>query len=271
MFRVALFGLVHAMQRMSPVGDSTVALNFSAWTGKSVMMVGAHPDDIEAGAGGLVSMLTAQNTQVIYVITTNGDKGCGAPFCQNYTSVQIASVRYGEALDAAAIVGVPSSHVVMLDYEDGMMTSYPESQVREELVGTIRKWQPSAIMTWYPYMRFDLQPSKWDDLGYHPDHQCTARIAIDAAFDAGVGLLFPLAGSAWQVRELYVWEFGRQVTHYVDIGKALDVKARAFAAHRSQYSGDTATEVKMLAQGVAANLVGVPPSIQYAEGFLSFV
>jgi LmbE family N-acetylglucosaminyl deacetylase len=52
-------------------------------------------------------------------------------------------------------------------------------------------------------MRFDLPPSQFDDLGYHPDHQATARISIDAKFDSGVGRLFPLSGPAHKVRYAY--------------------------------------------------------------------
>ena len=86
------------------------------------MFVAAHPDDIECGAGGLIRILTRQGTKVVYVITTNGDKGCGSPFCANYSSVQLAQARAGEAVGAAAVLGVPAQNVVLMDYEDGMIT-----------------------------------------------------------------------------------------------------------------------------------------------------
>lgn len=38
------------------------------------MFVAAHPDDIDAMAGGLISQLTQQGTNVWYVIFTNGGK-----------------------------------------------------------------------------------------------------------------------------------------------------------------------------------------------------
>ena len=52
-----------------------------------------------------------QGTVINIIIITNGDKGCGAAFCQNYTSPDIAAVRHAEALAAAAALGVPSSNV----------------------------------------------------------------------------------------------------------------------------------------------------------------
>lgn len=39
------------------------------------MLTAAHPDDIATTAGGTVAELTRQGTRVVYVITTNGDKG----------------------------------------------------------------------------------------------------------------------------------------------------------------------------------------------------
>eukprot|EP01116_Phalansterium_solitarium_P021546 TRINITY_DN6744_c0_g1_i2.p1 TRINITY_DN6744_c0_g1~~TRINITY_DN6744_c0_g1_i2.p1 ORF type:complete len:145 (+),score=2.18 TRINITY_DN6744_c0_g1_i2:76-510(+) len=68
-------------------------LNISNWIGKNVMMVSAHPDDIENCAGATVSLLTQLGIQVYYVIVTNGDKGCSADFCLNFTAPQIAVTR----------------------------------------------------------------------------------------------------------------------------------------------------------------------------------
>ncbi len=65
------------------------------------MMIAAHPDDIEATAGGTVAMLTQQGTRVIYIIMTNGDKGCqdGSIYnCTTITAEELAYIRHGEAI-----------------------------------------------------------------------------------------------------------------------------------------------------------------------------
>jgi LmbE family N-acetylglucosaminyl deacetylase len=40
------------------------------------MFIAAHPDDTEGGAGGTISLLKKNGIKVVYLIVTNGDKGC---------------------------------------------------------------------------------------------------------------------------------------------------------------------------------------------------
>lgn len=104
-------------------GDSTAALDFAKYANRTVMMISAHPDDIEAMSGGLIVQLGQQNTRVVYVIVTNGDKGCTTSQyynCSSLSSVDIAAIRQTEARAAAALLGVHD--VVLLDFEDGMVT-----------------------------------------------------------------------------------------------------------------------------------------------------
>jgi len=233
-------------------------------------MISAHPDDIEASAGGLVYMLTTQGTKVSYIIVTNGDKGCGAAFCANWSSEEIAYVRSQEAVNAAAILGVPASQVTLLDYEDAMVTSYPEQQIRENLVTSLRQIKPDVVMSWYPYPNFNLQASQgWDDLGYHPDHQAVGKITLDSVFDSGVGLLFPQSGASWPVNEFYMWEF-LTPNYYIPLSiQALTAKTNAYLAHKTQYPNTTIVQemIAILGERVAYN---ANVTTTYAEGFLSF-
>jgi len=233
-------------------------------------MIAAHPDDIEACAGGLVAKLTEQNTQVFYVIVTNGDKGCGAPFCMNWSSEHLAMVRQQEAIQAAKVLGVAASHVTLLDYEDGQVTSYPEVEIREDLVRTIRSIQPDVVMTWFPYPNFKLLPSAgWSDLGYHPDHQAVGKLVLDSVFDSGIRLLFPLAGPAWSPSFFFMWEF-LNPTHYTGLSDdIMNKKIASYEAHKTQYpSADQVVQgVKTLGYEVAQN---ANVSDTYAEGFIAF-
>jgi LmbE family N-acetylglucosaminyl deacetylase len=238
-------GLVEAQALFTPRASGVAAtpLNTTGWG--RVLFISAHPDDIEASAGGLISQLTQTDVEVFYVILTNGDKGCANSFCLNWTSEEIAFTRSMEAMTAAAVLNVPSKNVVLLDYEDAMLTSYPEQDPRQLLVQQIRTFRPDVILTWYPYPNFNLQPhlgewvlalllvsislhfntlpssittvfithllisfsSGWDDLGYHPDHQRAGKLALDASFDSGVPLLWPASGPAWSASQFYFWTF----------------------------------------------------------------
>jgi len=251
------------------------------------MLVSAHPDDIEGAMGGTVAQLAALNAELFYLIITNGDKGCqNTDLCGNWTSAQIGYQRYQEAINAAAVFGIPAANVVELTYEDAMVTAYPEVQCAQDLVGIfdsvrcvaqirtdmihyIRKWKPDVMMTWYPYPDFQLQPALWGDLGFHPDHQATAAIALAARFDAGIERLFPDLGPAYRPADFYMWQFSSP-TVYVNITDMLKEKINAFSQHKTQYSSlaALATELTLLSAAVAqkVNVAGVT----YAEGFLPF-
>jgi len=270
-------GLVHGKGVPTPTpppppsngGNVPQVLDISNW--KTVLIVSAHPDDIEGCIGGTVSMLTDQGTNVYYLIITNGDKGCGAPFCMNWTSQHISYQRSLEALDGAAELKVPPTQVIQLDYEDSMLTSYAEQDPRQQIVQQIRTIQPDVVLTWYPYPNFELLPSKgWDDLGYHPDHQKAGKLTLDASFDAGVPLLWPHLGPAWAISEFYFWVF-TEPTYYVNISQtALDAKINAYLQHKTQYPDpEMVTEFITNITEMTANNTGIP-DLTYAESFLAF-
>lgn len=254
------------------LGAPETPLNITGW--ERVMFISAHPDDIEGCAGGLVSILTSQPNppEIWYVILTNGDKGCANTFCANWSSEQIAYVRSQEAVAAAAVLNVPAQNVILLDYEDGMLTSYPEQDPRQLLVQQIRTHQPNVVFTWYPYPNFNLQSHLgWDDLGYHPDHQQAGKLALDASFDAGVPLLWPTAGPAWSPSEFYMFAFTNGV-NYVELSQtALNAKIDAYLAHKTQVPDNQQLVIDGFTWIVeaTANATGVP-GVTYAESFIPF-
>ena len=68
-----------------------------------VMVVTAHPDDSEFGAGGTVAKLVKEGRQVTYCILTNGDKGSGD---RSMTPERLAAIREEEQKNAARVLGV---------------------------------------------------------------------------------------------------------------------------------------------------------------------
>ena len=68
-----------------------------------VMVVTAHPDDSEFGAGGTVAKLVKEGKQVTYCILTNGNKGSGD---RAMTPERLAAIREEEQRNAARVLGV---------------------------------------------------------------------------------------------------------------------------------------------------------------------
>eukprot|EP01111_Echinosteliopsis_oligospora_P000563 TRINITY_DN1061_c0_g1_i3.p2 TRINITY_DN1061_c0_g1~~TRINITY_DN1061_c0_g1_i3.p2 ORF type:complete len:198 (+),score=55.06 TRINITY_DN1061_c0_g1_i3:234-827(+) len=191
--------------------------------------------------------------------------------CQDWSMEEIAAARRLEAFSAASVLGIPQENVMLLDYEDTMLTSYPEQEVRARLVAVIRRWKPYVVMSWSPFPNFKLTPNTgWDDLGFHPDHQASGALALASKFDAGVGLLWPDFGASFSPSEFYMWEI-LTPTHYVDISSVIASKVNAYAQHKTQYDGDLsgiAWMIKFWASGTANNTQ--VPGLTYAEGFVSY-
>ena len=65
-------GMPPSASSSSLKSGAAVPLDLRKWMGKRVLLISAHPDDIEAAVGGTIALLTAQGTEVFYTIATNG-------------------------------------------------------------------------------------------------------------------------------------------------------------------------------------------------------
>jgi LmbE family N-acetylglucosaminyl deacetylase len=188
----AVIALASAASFNSPAltsSDAPMPLNISKFKNKTVMFVGGHPDDIESHCGGLSLLLAAQGTKLVNLIITNGDKYCslesaGATNCTaSISSPEIAAMRAKEAAAAAAVTG--ATLVMLQGYDDGMLYSYPEVAIRRDITRQVRLHQPFAVFTHKAYPDFSV-PSfdGWTDVGYHTDHQDTARHVMNVVKNA---------------------------------------------------------------------------------------
>ena len=66
---------------------------------KRALVIGAHPDDNEFGAGGTSAKLAAQGWDVTFIVVTNGNKGSHDPGISPY---QLSEMREQEQRAAAA-------------------------------------------------------------------------------------------------------------------------------------------------------------------------
>lgn len=250
---------------------SPMPLDLASFKGKAVLFTGAHPDDIASTSAGTVWALQQAGANCSYLVTTNGDKGYHKSF--NMTSERLASIRHGEQVAAAAVLGIPRSQVTLLDYEDGLLNNAAESDVRERVVAAVRRIRPAAVFVWSPYLTFDAYFYGME----HPDHRTTGQIMLDAVYPSARDWLaypdlFEAGVQPWVVGDVYLYAFDRaNMDHYVDIGGgAIENKVASLSQHRSQYDNATALQqgVFVFAQRIGSQLsdAGVV-NVTLAEAF----
>jgi LmbE family N-acetylglucosaminyl deacetylase len=225
-------------------------------TPERVLVVAAHPDDIEFGAAGTVARWVTEGAEVRYLLMTRGDKGSDDPAADPGA---LATRREGEQRAAAAEVGVTA--VDFLDEPDGQVE--PSLRLRELVTRAIRTHRPEIVMSHDPTVLF--VNNEWVN---HPDHRAVGTVVVDAVFPtARDPLNFPehlAAGlAAWKVAELFLWSTN-EANQLVDIGATLERKVAALAHHVSQFRdfGETA---RWLRRG--AEELGERAGYPAAEGF----
>jgi LmbE family N-acetylglucosaminyl deacetylase len=186
-----------------------------------VMVVAAHPDDAEFGAGGVVAGWTKKGKQVVYVVCTNGDKGTSD---RNVKPDELAKIRKREQMAAANVLGV--REVKFLGYSDQSLEDTP--QFRKDIVRLLRRYRPQIVVTSDPYRRY-----LW-----HRDHRIAGQVTLDAVFPyARDHLAYPdlLAEGLepHKVREIWFWA-SEDINHRCDVTDTFDVKIAALDCHESQ-------------------------------------
>src|SRR5438270_8647664 len=79
-----------------------------------ILVVSAHPDDIEFGAAGAIARWTDEGAEVTYCIVTDGSTGTADA---GLAGDKLADIRRLESINAAKAVGVDD--VIFLGYRDG--------------------------------------------------------------------------------------------------------------------------------------------------------
>ena len=219
-----------------------------------VMVVTAHPDDSEFGAGGTVAKFVKEGRQVTYCILTNGNKGSSD---RSMTPERLAGIREEEQRNAARVLGVEA--VDFLGFPDCELEDTRES--RRAVTAAIRRHRPDLIITQNPMRTKNLGAS-------HRDHRTAAGIAIDCVYPlARDHMAFPelleQGLEPHKVKEIYMmwWETPEVV---VDISETIDLKLKALACHASQIKDMTGVEKRVRERSAE---LGKLKGYAYAETF----
>jgi LmbE family N-acetylglucosaminyl deacetylase len=199
----------------------------SRYAGRTVVALGAHPDDVELALGGTLARLAQAGARVVIgVMSVPND----------------CDTRMAEARDSARLLG---SEVELIMKPAGRRI---DDARHFELVALadafIKEYRPAAVFT--------HGPSE-----FHNDH-VTVHDVVLATQRLGPFDLFCF--SPTMCRPVAV-PFHPRV--YVDITKTMDVKMAAIAAHRSQFGG-RGLDMEMYRE--LGRLYGRMAGVTYAEG-----
>ena len=218
-----------------------------------VLVVTAHPDDVDFGSAGTVAALTAAGTEVTYCIVTNGDAG-GSD--RAMTRSDMASLRQDEQRAAAAVVGV--SDVRFLGHPDGMVQATFE--LRCDISRVIREVRPGRVITQSPERNWDFIYAS------HPDHLATGEAAVCAVYPdarnpfAHPELLEREGLEPWSVGELWIMgPTDERAGIAVDTTATVERKIAALLSHKSQIGDPEGISQRIRAGALAqAEAAGLP-------------
>jgi LmbE family N-acetylglucosaminyl deacetylase len=199
-----------------------------------VLVIAAHPDDVDFGAAGTVAQWTDAGLEVSYCIVTNGEAGGND---RSVTRAEMVTIRQAEQTAAAKQVGVHELH--FLGYPDGRVEA--TIALRRDIARVIRLIRPDRVVCQSPERNYARMGAS------HPDHRAAGAAALDAVYpDSRNPFAFPELLTdeklePWTVRE--VWISGSPTpTTYVDITDTFHRKVAALRSHVSQISDPDALE-----------------------------
>jgi LmbE family N-acetylglucosaminyl deacetylase len=190
-----------------------------------ILMVMAHPDDVDFAAAGSAAAWTDAGVEVAYCIATDGEAG-GSD--RSMSRSDMAAIRRDEQRAAAAEVGV--TQVTFLGFPDGRLA--PSLELRRDVSRVIRQFRPDRVVAQSP-------ERSWTRVyASHPDHLAAGEAAACAVYpDARNPFAHPeLLAEGLEphtVPELWVMASER-ADRVVDTTDQFSRKLAALRSHRSQ-------------------------------------
>ncbi len=191
-----------------------------------ILVITAHPDDVDFGAAGTIANWTDAGVEVTYCVITDGDAG---GFDPSIPRSEIGPMRRREQTAAAKEVGV--EHLVFLGYSDGRLEVTLE--LRRDLARVIRQVRPQRVVCQSPERNFQRI------FASHPDHLAAGEATLcavypDARNDFTFTELFDEGLRAWAVSEVWIMG-GPKPNRVVEVSAQVDRKIRALLCHESQH------------------------------------
>lgn len=199
----------------------------SRYGGRTVLAIGAHPDDLELAVGGMLARLSRESARVVMAVVS-------VP--SDYAT------RRAEAERAAQILGCELR--ILLDGECKRIDDIKNYQLVGMLDALVRELQPAAVLT------HSANEFHRDHVAVHNACISTQRLKPFDFFHFNPTMCRPVPV-----------EFHPRA--YVDVTDTMDAKMEAIAAHVSQF-GARGLEAEMYRD--LARLTGRMVGVKYAEG-----
>jgi LmbE family N-acetylglucosaminyl deacetylase len=184
------------------------------------LAVGAHPDDVEVGAGATLARWAEAGCVVSLLVCTDGSKGT---WDVDADTAALVATRQEEQRAAAAALGA-TGEVAFLGRVDGDLVA--DREAVSEVARMIRRLRPEVVLGHDPWRRHRL----------HPDHRAAGRIVVEALVAARDPHFFREHGLEHH-RPGALLLFEADGADHAEVAQARHVEAKltALEAHRSQF------------------------------------
>ncbi len=126
------------------------------FTGRTILIVFAHPDDESIACGGTLARLADAGARLVLLCASRGERG-GVSDPALVAHDTLATVRSRELQEAARVLGI--GEVIICDHPDGDLRWADVPQFHVEIVLAIQRYKPDAVITFGD-----------DGLYWHLDH-----------------------------------------------------------------------------------------------------
>jgi LmbE family N-acetylglucosaminyl deacetylase len=217
-----------------------------------LIVVAAHPDDMETMVGGTVALLARRGVTVFSVNCTLGDIGTQET---GLLRPVLASTRLAETEEAARCLGIERTY--NLGHHDGELV--PDLELRAQISRLYRLTQADTLWTFDPFWTGQI----------HPDHRAAGQAALDAYMPSRMPLYRPEqlnepGAGLGRLERIFFFSTDRQPDIFIDVTDTYPVKLAASVAHHSQFPGgeESLDWMKELDQQHGQEI-----NVRYAESF----
>ncbi len=173
----------------------------------NVLLISAHPDDMDIGMGGTAAKLAERGAGLSSVVLTDGRRSPN-PF--HLSAEALIQIRQEEARKAAAILGV---HEVIFCGLPDLKSSENYNCAKQKIKELISGMHPGEIYIPHP------------ELDRHPSHRLTGKILLESIAELQAKC------DVWAYE---VWGLFHQWDRFEDISSQIGKKLQAISQHQSQ-------------------------------------